>query len=240
MDPASPIGEPLPSRHPAVRRAFNLFFAGTAALVPIIGTLWLLVLIYRGLLVVGDFIIDDCIFGSLNRLRGVRHATEMWRFDFPGANLVRFALPLAVVFLVGFGVTNKPGKRVLAWMDGAMTRIPVFGFIYASFKQFIDALRNLGGPRKFKSVAFVDYPSPGCRLIGFVTGGYHDPDTGVHKTSIFIPTSPNPLTGFTLLVDDERVINSRISLQDASKMILSAGLVSPGSEEEKDSGGESG
>jgi len=81
-------------------------------------------------------------------------------------------------------------------------------------------------------VAYVDYPSPGCRLIGFITGSYTDPDSGSHKTAIFIPTSPNPLTGFTLLVDDERVINSKISLEDASKMILSAGLVSPGSEEE--------
>jgi len=209
-----------------------LFFAGTAALVPIIGTLWLLVLIYQGLLLVGDFIIDDCIFRSLNRLRGARTAAEMWRFDFHGANLVRFALPLAVIFLVGFGVTNTPGKRVLGWMDKAMTRIPVFGFIYAAFKQFIDALRNLGGPRKFKSVAYIDYPSPGCRLIGFVTGSYKDPDSRMHKTAVFIPTSPNPLTGFTLLVDDERVINSRLSLQEASKMILSAGIVSPGSEHE--------
>jgi len=236
MEPASTIGKPLPPRHPAMRRAFNLFFAGTAALVPIIGTLWLLVLLYRGLLLIGNFIIDDCIFGSINWVRGARSAGEMWRFDFAGANFVRFALPLAVIFLIGFAVTNTPGKRVLGWMDGAMSRIPVFGFIYAAFKQFVDALRNLGGPRKFKSVAFVDYPSPGCRLIGFVTGGYKDPDTGAHKTSIFIPTSPNPLTGFTLLVDDERVINSRISLQDASKMILSAGLVSPGSEEEKEDG----
>ncbi len=215
-----------------------MFFAGTAALVPITGTLWLLVLIYRGMLLVGDFIIDDCIFGSINWLRGVDTAAEMWRFDFPGANLVRFALPLAVIFLIGFAVTNVPGKRVLGWLDGAMTRIPVFGFIYAAFKQFVDALRNLGGPRQFKSVAYIDYPSPGCRLIGFVTGGYKDPDSGMHKTAVFIPTSPNPLTGFTLLVDDERVINSRLSLQEASKMILSAGIVSPGSEEENAGDGE--
>ena len=227
------IGEPKTApRHPAVRRAFNLLFAGTAALVPIIGTLWLLVLIYRGLLIIGDFIIDSCVIRSLNWVRGARTAADMWHFDFPGANLVRFALPLAIIFTVGFAVTHTPGRRVLAWMDGVISRIPVFGFIYAAIKQFVDALRNLGGPRKFKSVAYVDYPSPGCRLIGFITGSYTDPDSGSHKTAIFIPTSPNPLTGFTLLVDDERVINSKISLEDASKMILSAGLVSPGSEEE--------
>lgn len=228
MDPVPSNGAVPPVRHPAVRRAVHLFLAGVAALVPIVGTVWLLLLLYRGLRDVGDFIIDDWIFGALNRLRGVRDPAELWRFNFPGANFVRFALPVAVIFAVGFAVTHAPGKRVLAWLDGAMTRIPVLGFLYSGFKQFVDALRNLGGPRKFKGVAYVDYPAPGCRLVGFVTGSYRDPDTGAHKTAVFIPTSPNPLTGLTLLVDDERVINSHISLEEATKIIISAGLVLPG------------
>ena len=230
MEEEVKIGEPKASKHPAVRRGVSLFFAGVAALVPVGGTIWLIYLIYKGLLNLGNFIIDSCIFRSLNWVRGADEAGELWRFEFPGANFVRFALPVAVIFATGFAVTNAPGRRVISWMDLAMTRIPVLGFIYAAIKQFVDALRNLGGPRKFKSVAYIDYPSPGHRLIGFVTGNYRDPDSGSNKTAVFIPTSPNPLTGFTLLVDNERVINSNISLEEASKMILSAGLVSPGSE----------
>jgi len=228
MDGETPIGEPKASKHPAMRRGVNLFFAGVAALVPIAGTIWLIWLIYKGLLHLGNFIIDSCVFRSINWLRGAHSAEEMWHFEFPGANLVRFALPLAVIFATGFAVTNAPGRRALGWMDEWITRIPLLGFIYAAIKQFVDALRNLGGPRKFKSVAYIDYPAPGHRLIGFVTGNYRDPDGGGDKTTVFIPTSPNPLTGFTLVVDDERVINSHISLQEASKLILSAGLVAPG------------
>lgn len=228
MDPEEPIGEPRVSKHPVMRRGVNLFFAGVAALVPIGGTIWVIFLIYKALLMLGNFIIDDLVFRSLNQLRGAHEASEMWHFDFPGANLVRFALPVAVIFGTGFAVTNAPGRRALSWVDQWITRIPLFGFIFAAIKQFVDALRNLGGPRKFKSVAYIDYPASGHRLIGFVTGNYRDPDTGVDKTTVFIPTSPNPLTGFTLVVDDERVINSKISLEAASKMILSAGLVPPG------------
>jgi uncharacterized membrane protein len=93
----------------------------------------------------------------------------------------------------------------------------------------VDALRNLGGPRKFKGVAYVEYPSPGCRLLGFVTGNFHDPQTGKDVTSIFLPTSPNPMTGFIVVVDDDKLIDCDMTLEEASKMILSAGLVSPAS-----------
>jgi uncharacterized membrane protein len=227
MAPMFETKDPPPPRHSGVRRALRYFFAGVGALVPIGGTLWVLLLIYQALLRVGDFLIDDCVFGSLNWLRGVKDGDAMWRFDFPGANLVRFAVPVAIILGMGFAVTHAPGRRALSWLNKAITRIPVLGFIYAAIKQFVDALHNLGGPRKFKSVAYVDYPAPGCRLIGFVTGACRDPDTGAPKTAIFIPTSPNPLTGFTLLVDDERVINSSITLEEASKLIISAGLVLP-------------
>jgi uncharacterized membrane protein len=114
-------------------------------------------------------------------------------------------------------------------MNGAMQRIPYLGFIYSALKQFVDAVKNLGGDRKFKSVAYVEYPSPGCRMIGFVTGNYHDSQAGKDVTTVFIPTSPNPMTGFIIVIEDDKVQNSDMTLEEASKMILSAGLVAPAS-----------
>ena len=108
-----------------------------------------------------------------------------------------------------------------------MQRVPYLGAVYSALKQFVDAVKNLGGERKFKSVAYVEYPSPGCRLLGFVTGNYHDTQSGEDVTTVFIPTSPNPMTGFTLIVEDVKVEDSAMSLEEASKMILSAGLVAP-------------
>lgn len=238
----SEIGQPRPVKHPVIRRLLSLFFAGLATIVPLVGTIWLLYFIYKVLLKVGEKIIE-WVFRALNFMRGVDPGTIEygpdglalpgqklpWTFYFTGDDLAWFFIPVVLLFIVGFAVTNRPGRAVVNWVDGAITRVPILGFIYSTLKQFVDALRNLGGPRKFKGVAYVEYPSPGCRLLGFVTGNYHDPQTGKDVTSIFLPTSPNPMTGFIVVVDDDKLLDCNMSLEEASKMILSAGLVSPDS-----------
>lgn len=223
----SPIGEMGPSKHPVMRRVMGLLLTGLAAVVPVVGTVWLLMLIYKILLEVGDLMIRLLLKG-LNLMRSGEDLTSE-HFAFYGSNFVRFLIPVILLFLIGFAVANRPGRKVLHWLNQAMERIPYLGFIYSALKQFVDALRNLGGDRKFKSVAYVEYPSPGCRMLGFVTGNYHDAQTGKDVTTVFMPTSPNPMTGFVIIIDDERVHDSQMSLEEASKMILSAGLVAPAS-----------
>jgi len=223
-----PIGQPRPIKHPVIRRALSIFLAGLATVIPVVGTVWLIYLIFKVLLVVGEKIIE-WILRMLNFLRGAEGKLDAWTFTFPGDEFAWFFIPVTLLFLMGFAVMNRPGRAMVNWVDGAITRIPVMGFIYATLKQFVDALRNLGGPRKFKGVAYVEYPSPGCRLLGFITGNYHDPDTGKNVTSVFLPTSPNPMTGFIVVVDDDKLIECHMTLEEASKMILSAGLVSPAS-----------
>lgn len=210
----------------------GLLLKGLAAVIPTVGTIWLLVIIYKILLKVGEVIIEKLMI-LLNGIRWQVHDRagefETWSFDFFGSNFVRFLIPVVLLLLAGFAVANRPGRKILHWMDAAMQRIPYLGFIYSALKQFVDAVRNLGGDRKFKSVAYVEYPSPGCRMLGFVTGNYHDAQTGKDVTTVFIPTSPNPMTGFIVIIDDDKVYDSEMSLEEASKMILSAGLVAPAS-----------
>ena len=214
----------------------SLLLTGLAAVVPIVGTIWLLILIYKILLKFGEIIIDKLMI-VLNGLRWQMHdgpkAFEVWSFEFIGSNFVRFLIPVLLLLSVGSAVANRPGRKVLRWLNGVMQRIPYLGFIYSALKQFVDAVKNLGGERKFKSVAYVEYPSPGCRMIGFVTGNYHDAQAGKDVTTVFIPTSPNPMTGFIIVIDDEKVQNSDMTLEEASKMILSAGLVAPASYQEE-------
>ncbi len=202
--------------------------AGLAAVVPIVGTVWVLLVVYKVLMSVGDLFIRFLLKG-LNVLRsGADLTTE--DFAFYGSNFIRFLIPVFLLLLVGYAIANKPGKKAFLWFDQAIQRLPYLGFIYASLKQFVDALKNLGGEeRKFKSVAYIEYPSPGCRLLGFVTGGYFDPQTEKHVTTVFIPTSPNPMTGFTVIVDDDKVQASSMTLEEAMKVVLSAGLVAPAS-----------
>ncbi|MBT8044310.1 MAG: DUF502 domain-containing protein [Verrucomicrobiae bacterium] len=223
----SGIGEPKPSKHPRIRRVMGLLLTGLAAVVPIVGTIWLLVVIYKVLMRVGDELIKLSLKG-LNLMRSGEDLVSS-DFAFYGSNFVRFLIPVFLLLLIGFAVANRPGRKILFWLNEGMQRVPYLGFIYSALKQFVDAVKNLGGDRKFKSVAYVEYPSPGCRLLGFVTGNYHDPQTGEDVTTVFIPTSPNPMTGFTVIVEDDKVQDSSMTLEEASKMNLSAGLVAPAS-----------
>ena len=226
MDDELQAGEAGPT-HPRLRRTFSTLLAGVASVVPVLATAWLLVVIYRILGDLGGGIIAG-VFQFLNWLRGVApESPEAWSFKFPGSNLVLALLPVLIVFAVGFAVTNALGRHLLHWVESKIRRLPLLGFVYSSIKQLVDALKGLGAERKFKGVAYVEYPSPGCRLLGFVTGNFHDPHLGKDVTSVFLPTAPNPLTGFVVIVEDERVHASKMSLEEASKLILSAGLVAP-------------
>ena len=223
----SPIGEMQPAKHPRIRKEMGLLLTGFAAVIPIAGTIWLMVVIYKVLMRVGDELIKLLLKG-LNMMRsGADLATE--DFAFYGSNFVRFLIPVFLLLLIGFAVANRPGRKVLHWLDQGMQHVPYVGFIYSALKQFVDAVKNLGGDRKFKSVAYVEYPSPGCRMLGFVTGNYHDSQVDRDVTTVFIPTSPNPMTGFTIIIDNDKVQDSSMSLEEASKLILSAGLVAPAS-----------
>lgn len=210
-----------------MRRTLSTLAAGLASVIPVLATGWLLVAIYRILGDIGRGIIA-ALYRSLNWLRGVSpDSDQAWSLDFPGADAVLTLLPVLILFAVGFAVTNALGRHLLQWVESKIQRLPLLGFIYSSIKQLVDALKSLGAERKFKGVAYVEYPSPGCRLLGFVTGNFHDPHLGKDVTSVFLPTAPNPLTGFVVVIEDERVHASSLTLEEASKLILSAGLVAP-------------
>ena len=221
----SPIGEMQPAKHPRIRKVMGLLLTGFAAVIPIAGTIWLMVVIYKVLMRVGDELIKLLLKG-LNMMRsGADLATE--DFAFYGSNFVRFLIPVFLLLLIGFAVANRPGRKVLHWLDQGMQHVPYVGFIYSALKQFVDAVKNLGGDRKFKSVAYVEYPSPGCRMLGFVTGNYHDSQVDRDVTTVFIPTSPNPMTGFTIIIDNDKVQDSSMSLEEASITIPRSTAMSP-------------
>ena len=237
-DFSQPTGQTREVKHPRIRTAIKPFLAGMATVIPVLATGWIIVLVFQLLHKIGLAIING-ILNTLNTLRGANTNAqegekETWTLDgFPGDDFLWLLIPLALLFIVGILVTNRPGKKVTSWIDNTIVRIPLIGFIYATIKQCVDAVRNLGGGQKFKGVAYVEYPSPGCRLIGFITGNFTDPQTGKATTSVFIPTSPNPMTGFVVLIDDDKVFKSDMTPEEAGKMILSAGLVAPASYTEK-------
>ena len=185
----------------------NKLFAGIVAAIPLIVTFYVLKIAYG--------FINDISEPFLDKLFGK---------PIPGLG---FAVTLVILMGLGFVSTNVLGQRMLLAIEKLVLRVPLVATIYAGVKQVIDSVKAFNSGAQFKRVAYVEYPSPGCKLIGFVTGQFFDERLRMDMTSVVIPTAPNPMTGLVIVVESSRVIESSLTIEEATKLIVSAGLVVP-------------
>lgn len=132
---------------------------------------------------------------------------------------------VVVVYLVGIIGKHFIGKQIIAGGESLILRIPLIGSIYSAAKQVIAAV-TLPSKGAFKSVVLVEFPGPGLTALGFLTGYIHSVG-GKKFCKVFIPTAPNPTSGFFEIIPAENVIETAISVEDAFKTIISGGVVSP-------------
>ena len=140
------------------------------------------------------------------------------------------ALLMAVVIVSVIGVLARYyiGKRLIAWADGLMMRVPVLNKIYGTIKQ-VDEAFSSGKKSSFKTVALVEYPREGIYSVGFITSEQADEvekKTKQKCVCVFIPTTPIPTGGFLILVPEEKVIKLDMSVADGFKYIISIGAIS--------------
>ncbi|MBN1901262.1 DUF502 domain-containing protein [Candidatus Sumerlaeota bacterium] len=143
---------------------------------------------------------------------------------------VEFAIALFmtvfVLYLVGFFSRLIAVKRLISWGENILTRIPVARFIYLTTKQVLDAMR-LMKERSLNKVVLVEYPREGIRSFAFVTGKMKiKGEQGKELVNIFIPSTPNPTTGYFLMLPADQVWDVDISIEEVSKIIISGGLLS--------------
>ena len=141
---------------------------------------------------------------------------------YPGVGVVAMVI---LVYLAGLFAANVLGRRAIRYGESWLERVPLAREIYYIFRQILDSLMmsQKGG---FKEVVLVEFPRSGMTTIAFVTNKVRD-STGQELLNIYIPTAPNPTSGFFQMVPPESVIHTKISVEDATKMVVSAGMVSP-------------
>ena len=146
--------------------------------------------------------------------------------------LVGLAVPLLSILVIGLMARNIAGSWLLDVGERLLHAIPLAGQVYKTLKQLLETLlRDSHG--KFRRVVLVEYPRRGIWAIGFVTGIIsHEIQNHISRPviSIFVPTTPNPTTGWYAIVPEEEVINLSISVEDAFKIIVSGGIVAPNTE----------
>lgn len=154
------------------------------------------------------------------------HPDTLLGFHLPGLGLV---LVTILVFLVGLLTHNYAGKKVVKLWDLMVGRIPVVRNIYQGIKQVTEAVFGNTG-NSFKKVVMLEFLRPGQYSLGFLAGpakGELETKAGPKMMSIFIPCTPNPTTGFYVLVPEKDLIVLDMSVENAFKLIISGGLVSP-------------
>ena len=152
-------------------------------------------------------------------------------FSVPGVGLV---FTVVVITMIGAFTANLLGRSIIGWWERILDRMPVLRSIYRGTKQiFRTALSQ--GTRNFKSVGIIEYPRPGVHVVAFIAreldSGEIGLPPGAPMYACFMPTTPNPTSGFLFFVHREQVRLLDISVEDAAKLVISAGLVVPGQEE---------
>lgn len=147
-------------------------------------------------------------------------------FHLPGMGAL---LTLLVVFVTGLLTANFIGQRLVRWWEALLHRIPVVRSVYQSFKQISDTVFSPSG-QAFRQAVLVQYPRPGSWTIGFLTGtpgGEIAAHLGKDMVSLYVPTTPNPTSGFFLMVPKADVVELDMSVEDALKYLISMGVVAP-------------
>lgn len=148
-------------------------------------------------------------------------------FHIPGIGVV---LTVLVIFLTGVLAANFLGSKLVQFGDAMMARIPLVRSIYTGVKQVTQTLFTPGG-QSFRKVLLVQYPHPGTWSIAFQTGevsrDIENALNGETMVSYFIPTTPNPTSGFLMMAPKSKVVELNMSVDQALKFVISLGVVQP-------------
>lgn len=161
---------------------------------------------------------------------------ERLRDAIPVPKWIGLVIAAAIVLILGYLASGFLGRSLISGFDKALTRIPLVRSVYPYTKQLVDFFLS-DNELEFDTVVAAPYPSEGVWAIGFVTGGglrsIHEELEGTYL-SVFIPTSPMPMTGFTVFLEANRLIPLDISVDEALRVTVSAGVLVPTAEQVED------
>ena len=187
----------------------NRLMSGVLVLIPLAITLFVL----------------NVLFSSLTAF--VRPVLQPWVGELPEYALTLIALvaTAAGVYLVGLVTTHIVGRRLIHWGEALLMRLPVVKTVYSASKQVVDTFSS-SQKSSFQAVVLVEFPRRGSLAVGFVTGTMRTPENAL-LYRVFIATTPNPTSGFLLLLPAHEVQFTDISIEDGIKMIVSGGMLAP-------------
>jgi len=155
------------------------------------------------------------------------HPISMFLFDrqIPG---IGFALVILGIFMLGLVSTNMIGGRLIGYVERRVSWVPFLSQIYRGARQITEAIQ-LRDTSQFQRVVLLPFPHPGVRSIGFVTRDFKASTSLSDQASafVFVPTTPNPTSGYLVLVPQKDLITLDITVEEGAKLVISGGLITP-------------
>lgn len=192
----------------------KIFLTGIVAIIPVIISIYIF------------FFLLGVIDNFLNIMPARIHPDRLLGFHIPGLGVI---FTFLLIFATGLFTQSYIGGRLLKAGDKILNQIPLFRSIYQPTKQVVDSLFS-DKSRNFRGVVLVEFPRKGVYTLGFVTGdtqGEAEKKTQDRCINVFVPTTPNPTSGYYIIIPEKEVIHMDMTVEEAIKIIISSGLVVP-------------
>lgn len=197
------------------------FFAGLAVALPIVLTLAIVTWIFNSVSGLTNTVLFFLPREITHENRGEGEMLWYW-------SLLALLITAVLLALLGRFARYFIGKKIIAMVDNIMRQLPLLNKIYVTVKQVNEALTSKR--TAFKKVVLIEYPRPGCYSIGFIANEYHPEASekiGKRAACVFLPTTPNPTSGYLLIVPEDQIKPMNMSISDGVKLIISLGSVVP-------------
>ena len=179
-------------------------FAGLAALLPLYLTFFVIKFLFVTLEEMSDPIL------------------KRFNLDIPGLGII---LTVHLIYILGFLVTNFLGRKIFNLGERIVKKVPIVNIIYTTLKQITDTFTK-GSTDAFEGAVYIQYPRQGLWTMAFISGESKTKD-GVPYYHLFVPTTPNPTSGFFLMIPQADTVATGMSVEDGLKTIISGGLLAP-------------
>ncbi|MBK8285579.1 MAG: DUF502 domain-containing protein [Ahniella sp.] len=206
-----------------LHRIQRYFIAGILTLLPI----WLTFIVFGFVLQGLNYLSSPWVHGVLSPLADALPHAFGWLDSVEAKQLVAIVLTLLLILIIGWISSRVIGQRLLRWLESLVARIPLAQIIYGSAKQLLEALRTK--PDGTRRVVLIDFPSPEMKTIGLVTRTMRDQHTGEELAAVYVPTTPNPTSGYLEIVPVSKLTPTDWTVDQAMAFVISGGAKAPDS-----------
>jgi len=197
--------------------------SGLLLILPLVITLWILKLVFA--------LVDDNVTPWVMRILAVTRLQQASHLNVSFlAPMVGLILTVFIVYGFGLLAGNLAGRRLWGWIEAGILRVPIVKRVYGSARQLLDSF-SAGGAGGFSRVVALEYPRPGVWTVGFVTNenaaALSPSAADGSPVAVFLPTTPNPTSGWLAIVRAKDAIPLDISVEEGIKLVVSGGFVLP-------------